>query len=169
MDLGDFLNTSVQDTQNFWSVLAGVVITLVIFGYFYNRRIGSLEEKESIPTSFHVVGGTLITLAIVAMISWKAAVLCLLAFAIDGAFMIVGDVARAFERVKKDSRNTRRKPLPYAAAAIIDEAVMALSDSQRMIKNMLKEGVDGKKLGLVGMQIGEAIQKLIEARKVEGE
>jgi hypothetical protein len=83
--------------------------------------------------------------------------------------MIVGDVARAFERVKKDNRNARRKPLPYAAAAIIDDAAMVLSGSQRTIKKMLKDGIDAKNVGLVGVEIGEVLQKLIEARKVEGE
>jgi hypothetical protein len=66
MEMGDFLNTSVQDPQNFWPALGGVIIALVVFGYFYNRKVGSLEEKESIPTSFLVAGGTLFTLAMVA-------------------------------------------------------------------------------------------------------
>lgn len=170
IDFGSFLNPFLEDARMFVPVAIGIALALFLFGYFYNRALDNMSERRG-RTAFFVVGGTLFTLGMIAILSWKAAVLALCAFAIDGAWMIMGDVTRAISRLEKENRNPRkqRKPLPYAAAALVDDSIMALSVSQRIVKEMLKDGLDGKKVGLIGLQIAEAIQKLIEARKVEGE
>ena len=59
-----------------------------MFGYFYNKLMDRLDNEHE-HTSLYVAGGNLFTLLIGALISWKAALLFFVLFALDGMPMIV--------------------------------------------------------------------------------
>lgn len=64
---------------------------------------------------------------------------------------------------------TARRPLPYAAAGLIDEALMALSEARRQVRPLLEKG-DIEVVARAGRaldQVNQAIQALKEARQVE--
>lgn len=64
---------------------------------------------------------------------------------------------------------SRRKPLPYAALALIDEALMSLSEARRQLRPLLDKG-DIETLARTGRtldQINQAIQNLKEVKQVE--
>lgn len=65
---------------------------------------------------------------------------------------------------------TARRPLPYAAAGLIDDALMALSEARRQIRPLLEKG-DIEVVARSGRaldQISQAIQALKEAKQKEG-
>lgn len=69
---------------------------LALFGAVYNRLIAWTEERGYIEgyTALAVVGGVLITLAGIAILSIPAAVLALGAFAASGTPMVIGSIGR---------------------------------------------------------------------------
>ncbi len=169
MDFGNILNTFVEDAHIFWPLCVALAASLWLFSMLYNRWMDDLAEAKSGYTALLVALGNGVTLAVVAVLSWKAAVLVAAAFVISGAAMIAGDIRRNHLQQKKTIRALKRKPLPYAAAGLIDEAVMLISEGQRTIKTILKGPYDAQRLGIVGIALTEAIAKLNEARRVEGE
>lgn len=64
---------------------------------------------------------------------------------------------------------TKRKPLPYAALALIDNALMGLSDARRQLKPLLEKG-DIEVVARSGRaldHVNQAIQDLKEAKLQE--
>lgn len=74
----------------------GVYGVLFALGFFYNWAVSWLQRRGYAEgyTSLLVVGGTLLTLAGVAVLDWMAALLTLGAFAASGFWMVVGSWAR---------------------------------------------------------------------------
>ena len=92
-----------------WRLLVAVVSGLVFFGCTFNTLVSRMANRLEGYTSLLVVAGALVTLAGVALIDLKAALLCLIAFAASGLPMVIGDIARAvkardksIERIKKE-------------------------------------------------------------------
>ena len=81
------------------SILA-VFWGLVLFGILYNLLMGWMEKRGYLEglTSLAVVGGVLITLAGIAVVSWNAAVLALAAFTASGLPMVIGSLWRYVQR-----------------------------------------------------------------------
>jgi hypothetical protein len=131
VNMGSFLN-EIEANLLIASVVF-VVIASPIFGYFYNRLMDSLKgEYEHM--SLYVAIGVAISLVLVALISWKAALVALGVFTLTGLPMIIGEFLRT-ERKRKSA--PRRKRLPYAANGILDEAKIAATDAQRHMTRAL--------------------------------
>ena len=84
-----------------------VVFGLVMFGIAYNFLMHHLGQHKQGYLSLFVAGGVLVTLAGLALIDARAAVLALVCFAASGAPMIAGEIVRSMiqhERVLKALR-----------------------------------------------------------------
>jgi hypothetical protein len=172
MDMGQFLNGFAQDGRILLVICVADLIMLAVFSYLYNAWVGKLGEKKNGYTAILVAIGNAVTLLLVAIVSWKAAVLVSLAFVASGFMMIIGDIQRdqkQREQAAKEAARPRRKALPYAARSLIDEASMLLAQVERSIKALLEGKLDDRKIGLMALAVKEASIKLAEARKVEGE
>jgi len=86
-----------------WGTVWVVFGALFAFGYLYNLAVTWLERNgyDEGYTAMLVVGGSLATLAGVAIIDWQAAVLTLGAFACSGFWMVVGSWWRHVRRRKR--------------------------------------------------------------------
>lgn len=168
VNMGDFLNSFVVDSQNFWTAVAFVVAYRALLGWRYNQWMDSLGKTKEGYTAFLVAGGVLLGLMGVAVISWKAAVLCSSLYVVDGLFMIFGDVGRSLKNKKK---STRRKPFPYAAGKLIDKALMSLGVAQGELKLLVKinELEVVQRAALVLHEVDMAVTNLQEAKGIEGE
>jgi len=125
--MGDFLNEYAAKLQVFYPVIVAVIILLPVFGYFYNRLMDKLKGKEHM--SVYVAGGVLVTLGAGALISWKSAVLFLILFCLDGAFMMAGE----FKRTERQAKAPRVKRLPYKANAIIDDLKLSATSMHHIL------------------------------------
>lgn len=78
-----------------WQIF-GIIVALGATGVVFNRAVVWLEVKGYMEgyTSLAVALGVLVTLAGVALLDWKAALLALVAFVASGTPMIVGSIAR---------------------------------------------------------------------------
>ena len=94
--------------------IAALVFGLIMFGAAYNSFVNWLGERGEGYTALLVAGGVLVTLAVVALVDWRAAALTLVAFAASGAPMIIGDIAR---NVVRRERAIRMQRLIAAAQA----------------------------------------------------
>jgi hypothetical protein len=120
--MGNFLNQYVTDMNTIIPLGIGSTIILIIFSILYNRWMSDLGNKKDSYTALFVALGNLVTLLIVAVFSWKSALIALLAFVASGTTMIIGDVYRSVarrEQVIAEVKKARRKPLPYVAARLI--------------------------------------------------
>lgn len=171
MNSGEFLNTFVQDLHVLIPVSAAAVAVLFIFSLLYNGWMDKLGDKKDGYTALLVALGNAVTLGVVAVFSWKAALLVALAFAIDGSAMIYGDIRRTSIRREQQTvaKHPRRKALPYAAAYLVNEAIMTLSQVERGMKEMLEGKIEDRKLGIHALALKDASAKLQEALKTEGE
>jgi hypothetical protein len=73
------------------------LLALFLAGILYNLLVAWLGHRKNGYTSLLVVGGVLFTLTGVALVSWQAAGLCLLAFAASGLPMVLGDIYRSIK------------------------------------------------------------------------
>lgn len=172
MEMGQFLNSFATDWRVLIAICLADMAVLAVFSVMFNHWVGGLGEKKNGYTALLVAIGNAVTLLLMAIISWKAAAVAGLAFVVSGTAMIAGDVNRSHKQRELAARNAgkpRRKALPYAAAGLIDEAIMLLAQVERGMKAMLEGKSDDRKAGLMALSIKEASQKLIEARKVEGD
>ena len=82
-----------------WQIF-GIIVTLVVVGTVYNRAVAYLEVKGYMEgyTSLAVAFGVLVTLAFVALLDWKVALMTLACFAASGTPMIVGSISRYVKR-----------------------------------------------------------------------
>ena len=173
MEMGQFLNSFATDMRVLTAICLADLAVLAVFSVIFNHWVGNLPAERKIGyTALLVAIGNAVTLLLVAIISWKAAAVAGLAFVFSGTAMIIGDVDRSHKQREQAARQAgkpRRKALPYAACGLIDEAVMLLAQVERGMKLMLEGKSDDRKAGLMALSIKEASQKLIEARKVEGD
>lgn len=90
-----------------WAQLGIVLFALGMFGLAYNALIHWLGNRKAGYVSLLVVGGVLVTLLGIAMVSWQAAVIGLAAFSASGLPMVIGDIYRAIsarEQAVKEQR-----------------------------------------------------------------
>lgn len=170
MEMGSFINSFVKDSQSFTLAVAGGVAFLAIFSILYNRWMTDLGERKHGYTALLVALGNAVTLGVVAVISWKAALIGFVAFVVSGTAMIIGDIQRADKvRQKASRKSVRRKALPYAAAGLVIDATALLSNVERGMKLWLKGDASEKQIALMAINVKDAISKLAEASKIEGE
>ena len=86
--------------------------------------------------------------------------------------MIIGDIARSIRQLEQPARKEpRRKPLPYAAAGLVDAAVMAQSQALRHLVEIIEkkpQDVIGK-VALAIVEITRASTALAEVRQIQPE
>jgi hypothetical protein len=136
-----------------------VVMASPIFGYFYNRLMNRLDGDHE-HTSMYVAGGVLFTLGMAALISWKASLLMLILFMLDGFPMIVGEFARTEKKIK----SPRRRRMPYAANGLLDEAKMSSEEARRL---MNKPQITQDDLRLIDHEIATTILKIMEVKQIQ--
>lgn len=81
-----------------WRLIGVTLMGLFMFGWAFNALVNGLGDLKEGYTSLLVVGGVLITLLGVALISWQCALLTLAMFAASGTPMIIGEVIRSVRR-----------------------------------------------------------------------
>lgn len=171
VNMGQFLNEYAQDVHVLVPVALAALAVLAVFSLLFNQWVGGLGVKKDGYTALLVAIGVTITLILVAVISWKASILVVLAFVASGSMMIIGDVRRTInqrEAEVAEAKHPRRKALPYVAAGLIDEAIMLLAQVERGMKAHLEGKSDDRKAGLMALAVKESVSKLQEARRVEG-
>lgn len=90
-----------------FNMIVILLFALFMFGWAFNALVGWLDERKDGYTSLLVAAGVLITLGGVAMIDWRAAVLCLICFTASGGPMILGDIGRAIRKREAAMRMMR--------------------------------------------------------------
>lgn len=170
--MGDFFNGYVKDLQTLITLSVSAVIILAIFSVIYNRWMTDLGEKKDGYTAILVAIGNAFTLLVVAFISWKAALIVLVAFIADGTAMIAGDIKRASSRreklIQEAKKTPRRKPLPYYAARLIADAIDDLIAAERKAEQSI-ETENANELPNIARLISKALRYLVEAKAIEGE
>ena len=134
MKFGDFLNEYAANPQVFLPLIVFAAMAMPTFGYFYNLLMDRLDDSHE-HTSLWVAIGNLTTLTIGAFFSWKAALLILILFVLDGLPMIAGD----FIRDKKREATPRVKRFPYKANAFLDDIQMAGTEARRILGQSIKK------------------------------
>jgi len=91
-----------------WQIF-GVIVALLAIGVIFNRAVAWLEVKGYMEgyTSLVVALGILVTLAGVALLDWRAALLTLVAFIASGTPMIVGSVSRYIRKREMEQERIR--------------------------------------------------------------
>ena len=74
--------------------ILAVICLLALFGIAYNWVVARLGRRLEGFTSLAVAFGVLETLALVAIISWQSALVCLVGFLASGAPMMIGSISR---------------------------------------------------------------------------
>jgi len=77
-----------------WETVGLVIITLFLFGVIFAAFVWQIGHRKEGYTAFLVAIGVLVTLAGVAVIDWRAAVLALVCFTASGTPMVIGSVAQ---------------------------------------------------------------------------
>lgn len=78
-------------------VIGLTALSLFLFGILYNFIVDWLGPRKTGYTSLWVVGGSPVTLAGVAIISWQAAAVSVGAFAASGLPMVIGEIWRSIQ------------------------------------------------------------------------
>lgn len=160
--MGPFLNEFVVNLHIFLPLVVATALGLPVFGYFYNRVIDRLREHEHM--SIYVLMGTLVTLGVGALFSWKSALLFLILFGLDGLPMVVGE----YRRTARRSRPPRRKRLPYAANGLLDEAKMAGEEARRVLGRAIKGEGAKEDLIIVERELNTMMLRIIEIKGIQG-
>ena len=169
--MGEFLNQYVTDLHTSIPLVVVAVVLLAVFGVLYNNMMSKLGDKKDGYTALFVAIGNTITLIIVAFFSWKAAVLVFAAFIASGTAMVVGDIVRSIKRREKEAvakSSPRRKPLPYAAARLINDAYDELTSTERKLEQVVNQ----KKTELIPLVlagVSKSLRFISEAKNTEGE
>jgi len=161
--MGNFGNEYVANLQIALPLAVAIIFLLIIFGYFYNRLMDSLNGKEH--SSLYVAGGVIITVGAAALISWKSALLFTVLFILDGIFMIAGE----FKRTEKKHRSSpRRKRMPYVANGLLDEAKMAITEARnRLGKGIKNGGVTSEDLHVIEHELNTVNLKILEVQHIQ--
>jgi len=168
VNMGSFLNEFAANLISFPALMVFVALALPAFGYFYNRLMNKLDSEHE-HTSIYVAIGVLVTLGAAALFSWKAALMLLMLFTLDGLPMIFGDYRRTHIRLEA-RKNPRRKRLPYAANGRIDDALMSLSEASRLVGMSLKEKdvtVRVLQMATASHELNNAHTKLLELKVIQ--
>lgn len=170
--MGEFLNDYVKDLNVIVPLGIGAALVLIIFSVLYNHWMGAMGEKKEGYIAILVAVGNFVTLLIVSIFSWKAALITLVAFIASGTVMIIGDVYRSTVRREMAATETkkqiRRKPLPYVAGRLMADAFDELVIAERMSEQMI-EKKEYEKVPLVLAKITKSLRFLSEAKNTEGE
>lgn len=81
-----------------WRLIGAILAGLFMFGVAYNALVHHLGNKKEGYSAILVVGGVLITLGGLALISWQCALLAVAMFAASGLPMVIGDIYRSIRR-----------------------------------------------------------------------
>ena len=94
----------------FSPILIAVMAALLAFGILYNAVITWAERKRMLEgyTAYAVALGVLVTLAGVAVVDWRAAVLSLAAFTASGLPMLAGSTWRYIDARHKEREYERQ-------------------------------------------------------------
>lgn len=92
-----------------WAIVGMVLISLFLFGALFAVLVWVLGRRKEGYTALFVAAGVLITLAGVAVIDWRAAVLCLVCFIASGTPMIVGNVGQYIWKREQALRSIREE------------------------------------------------------------
>jgi hypothetical protein len=167
-----FMNEFAANPQVLPALIVFVTLALPTFGYFYNRLMDKLNgTKEHL--SLYVVGGVLVTLLAIGLFSWKAALIGAGCFALSGLPMITGEFKRTEEQKQtaKPSKAPRRKRLPYAANACIDDAYDAAREAHRLLgvafKNNRQNPESSVPMAEASHQLTNAILKISELKMIQ--
>jgi hypothetical protein len=150
---------------------------LPIFSFFYNRFIDQLDGKRE-HTSIYVAVGVLVTLAFGALFSWRASLLYLVLFGLSGLPMIFGEFRRTDQKhnaeklkIEEASKQPRRKRIPYAANARIEDAYDAIKEAQRLValalKNNGKNVESALPLAMASTELNLAMTRLNEVKLIQ--
>lgn len=92
-----------------WQSIGLIMAALVVLGYIYNQIVAKLEQQGYTEgfLSLLVAAGVGFTLAGVAVIDYKAALLTLAAFAASGTPMIAGSIWRYWKKRKQEQERVR--------------------------------------------------------------
>jgi len=165
VNLGGFLNEYAVNLHYFLPIVVFAAMSMPVFGHFYNRLMDRLaDEREH--TSLYVAGGNLVTLAVGAIFSWKAALLFLILFILDGLPMITGE----FRRTERKVKALRVKRLPYKANAFIDDIEMAANESRRMLNSTFKSKNDAEraiKLAGISNEINIIKERVYDLKSIQ--
>lgn len=93
-----------------WQNIGLIMAALAVLGYVYDQIVAKLEQQGYAEgfVSLLVVAGVGFTLAGVAVIDYKAALLTLAAFAASGTPMIAGSIWRYWKKRKREQEKVRR-------------------------------------------------------------
>lgn len=91
-----------------WRLIGIVAFALLMFGAYYDSLMTRLADHKDPYISIFVAGGVAVTLGLIAVIDWRAAVLALGAFACSGLPMVAGSIRRNMERQKQAIDDLRR-------------------------------------------------------------
>lgn len=164
VNLGEFSN---ELTPN-WQVAIAVFVLMAapVFGYFFNRVVHNLGEHEH--TSFYVVIGVFVTIALGGLISWRATLLMFILFSLTGLPMITGEFERSAKKAKKTDQKPERgrKRLPYAANGLIDDIKMSAVEMQRHLTQFL-ESNEAKKINQVQAEVTNILLKSTELKNIQ--
>lgn len=170
--MGEFLNQYVTDLRVIIPLAAGATMVLVIFSVLYNRWMSDLGDRKDGYVALFVALGNFMTLLIVAIFSWKAALLVGIAFIASGTAMIVGDIVRSLRRreeaVAEAKKASRRKPLPYFAGRLINDAYDELIVAENKIGQVINDRKN-ENIPQIAVSISKALRFLFEAKSTEGE
>lgn len=162
--MGDFLNEYAANLHVLSVWLVAVLIGLPVAAYFYNRFIDKLKGKEH--TSLYVVGGNLFTILIAGLISWKAALLFLFLFALDGLPMVLGEFRRTEKR-----ETTRVKRLPYKVNGHLRDADEALDLAHKFIGSAIDATEPERHFEMLSRanhELASALTAIKQARSIQG-
>lgn len=168
VNLGDFLNEYAANPAVFWALGVGIVLSLAIFGHFYNRLMDALTSQEHM--SLYVAIGVVVTIVAAALFSWKAALMMFILFMPPGAFMIAGEYRRTRRKAEERKKNPRRKRVPYAVNGRIDETRMSVGEAARLLGMALREKdatVRAVQLASASHELNNASVKLLEVKVIQ--
>lgn len=131
VNMGNFLNEYAANSHVLSVWFVAVLIGLPVFAFFYNRFIDRLKGKEH--TSLYVAFGNFVTILVAGLISWKAALLFLVLFILDGLPMILGEFRRTEKREK-----VRVKRLPYKVNGYLKDAL----EAAELAHNLMGHAID---------------------------
>lgn len=166
--MGDFLNEFASNLQVLWPLVVGIALTLPIFSYFFNRIVAADKNGQR---SLYVVIGVLVTLAAVALLSWKAALLSLVMFALSGLFMIIGDYQRGLKKASQPQARIKRAS--YKVNGCLGEAAAAAEQANRHLAQALKKHSEPAEmlasLALATQELTTLRLRLAEAQQIQKE